>query len=184
MNTCTKVSLRRRPITNGMISLYLDFYPAIRVPETNKVSRREYLGIYIYATPANQMQRDFNEDMLNKAEAIRCMRVQALINEEFGFLDKRKMNADFLDYFRQFVRKKDVKSDYAYKHFEFFCNGHCRFKDLNVEFCNHYREYLLEARQLTRTEKSLNHNTACSYWRTFRSCLKRAHRDKLLKEVH
>lgn len=182
MNTCTKVSLRKRPITNGMISLYLDFYPAIRVQETNKVTRREYLGIYIYATPANRMQRDFNADMLNKAEAIRCMRVQALINEEFGFLDKQKMNADFLEYFRQFVKKKDVKSDYSYKHFEYFCNGQCRFKELTVDFCNRYREYLLEAHQLLRTDKPLHHNTACSYWRIFRGCLKRAHRDKYLKE--
>lgn len=37
--------------------------------------------------------------MLSKAEAIRCIRVQAIVNEEFGFLDKHKMKADFLAYF-------------------------------------------------------------------------------------
>jgi len=87
-HTCTKVTVRQREIRNNRISLYLDYYPAVRNPETMQMSRREYLGIYIYAHPKNEMEREFNNDMLNKAEAIRCIRVQSLINEEFDFLDK------------------------------------------------------------------------------------------------
>jgi len=82
--TCTNVTLRQKPLRNDRISLYLDYYPAIRNPYTMKMSRREFLGIYIYAKPKNEQQRMFNQDMLNKAEAIRCIRVQSLINEEFG----------------------------------------------------------------------------------------------------
>lgn len=95
VNTCTRVSLRQRAIKNDRISLYLDFYPPVRNPETMQMSRREYLGIYIYAHPKNEMEREFNTDMLNKAEAIRCIRTQSLINEEFGFLDKTRQKADF-----------------------------------------------------------------------------------------
>ena len=47
-NICTKVTVRKRPIKNGQTSLYLDFYPPIRNPKTGKLSRREYLGLYIY----------------------------------------------------------------------------------------------------------------------------------------
>ena len=68
VNTCTRVSLRQRAIKNDRISLYLDFYPPVRNPETMQMSRREYLGIYIYAHPKNEMEREFNTDMLNKAE--------------------------------------------------------------------------------------------------------------------
>lgn len=81
-HTCTKVTVRQRAIRNNRISLYLDYYPAVRNPETMQMSRREYLGIYIYAHPKNEMEREFNNDMLNKAEAIRCIRVQSLINED------------------------------------------------------------------------------------------------------
>lgn len=42
---------------NEKISLYLDYYPAIRNPETMAMSRREYLGIYIYAHPKNEIER-------------------------------------------------------------------------------------------------------------------------------
>ena len=65
--TCTNVTLRQRVISNGKISLYLDYYPAIRNPYTMKMSRREYLGIYIYARPKNEIERDFNNEMLSKA---------------------------------------------------------------------------------------------------------------------
>ena len=41
----------------GRISLYLDFYPAIRNPHTNRMSRRETLGIYIYASPKNEREK-------------------------------------------------------------------------------------------------------------------------------
>ena len=88
LNNFKLVSVRQRAIKHDRISLYLDFYPPVRNPETMQMSRREYLGIYIYAHPKNEMEREFNTDMLNKAEAIRCIRTQSLINEEFGFFRK------------------------------------------------------------------------------------------------
>lgn len=39
-HVCTKVTLRQRAIRNEKISLYLDYYPAIRNPETMTMSRR------------------------------------------------------------------------------------------------------------------------------------------------
>ena len=58
--TCTTVTLRQRPIRNGRISLYLDYYPAVRNPKTMQLSRREYLGFYIYATPKNAVRKIIN----------------------------------------------------------------------------------------------------------------------------
>ena len=46
-HTCTKVTVRQRAIRNNRISLYLDYYPAVRNPETMQMSRREYLGIHL-----------------------------------------------------------------------------------------------------------------------------------------
>ena len=110
--TCTTVTLRQRPIRNGRISLYLDYYPAVRNPKTMKLSRREYLGFYIYATPKNAIELDYNNEILAKAELIRCRRQEAVINEEFGFMDRHKMRADFMAYFKEVCRKKDHKWHY------------------------------------------------------------------------
>ena len=107
--TCTTVTLRQRPIRIGRISLYLGYYPAVRNPKTMKLSRREYLGFYIYATPKNAIELDYNNEILAKAELIRCRRQEAVINEEFGFMDRHKMRADLMAYFKEVCRKRDHK---------------------------------------------------------------------------
>ena len=70
------------------IIIILDYYPAIRNPETMEMSRREYLHIYIYQRPKNEVQREYNNEMLLMAEAIRSIRVQSFINEEYVFMDR------------------------------------------------------------------------------------------------
>lgn len=182
IHTCPTVSLLRRPITNGRISLYLDFYPAIRNPETMKMTRREYLGIYIFAKPRNEMERDFNRQMLEKAEAIRCLRVTSLINEKFDFLDREKLRGDFLAYFKKMCSKKYEKWDVVYNHFYNFVNGHCTFGEITVELCKKFREYLLNAHQLRLTHRKITQNSAAGYYSTFRGLLKIAYRDKLIRE--
>ncbi|MDR2979686.1 MAG: site-specific integrase, partial [Bacteroidales bacterium] len=96
MGTIPKVTLRKRAVAGAKESLYLDFYPPVRDPFTMRMTRRESLGIYVYAKPRNEMEREFNQEMMMKAEVIRGLRVQSLINEEFGFLDKNKKKVDFL----------------------------------------------------------------------------------------
>lgn len=180
--TCTNVTLRQKPLRNDRISLYLDYYPAIRNPYTMKMSRREFLGIYIYAKPKNELQRMFNQDMLNKAEAIRCIRVQSLINEEFGFLDKNKQKVDFLAYFRTKAREKYEKWDCVYNHFEKFVGGKCTFGDVTVELCEKFKDYLLKCKQINHPNSYISRNSAAGYYSTFRALLKIAYKEKMLRE--
>lgn len=139
------------------------------------------MGIYLYAHPKNEMERSFNNDMLNKAEAIRCIRVQSLINEEFGFLDRTKMKTDFLAYFLKMCRKKDQKWRIVYQQFYNYVQGHCTFGDVTIELCQGFREYLLNAKQPKRKGK-VSVNSASGYFSTFRGLLKIAYRDKWLRE--
>ena len=102
-NICTKVTVRKRPIKNGQTSLYLDFYPPIRNPKTGKLSRREYLGLYIYTNPVERFQQEYNKSMIQKAEIIKCRRTESIINEEYGFLDRNKGKESFLEYFKNLM---------------------------------------------------------------------------------
>lgn len=90
MATCAKVYLRQKPITKGRMSLYLDYWPAVRNPHTGRLSRREFLGFYIYAEPKNDIERDYNEAMLTQGELIRCRRQEQVINKQFGFMDRHQ----------------------------------------------------------------------------------------------
>lgn len=120
--------------------------------------------------------------MLEKAEAIRCLRVTSLINEKFDFLDHDKMRGDFLAYFKKMCRKKYEKWDTVYRHFYNYVDSHCTFGDLTVELCKGFGEYLLSAHQLRLTHRKVRRNSAAGYYSTFRGLLKVAYRDKLIRE--
>ena len=66
-----------------------------------KMQRYETLGMYVWDKPKTLTQKQYNEAIFAQAEAIRALRVQAVINEEFDFLDKEKMKGDFLAYFHK-----------------------------------------------------------------------------------
>jgi hypothetical protein len=53
-HTCTTASLLKRPIPDSLLSLYLDFYPAIRRHDRMKMTRRKYLGTWVYICEASQ----------------------------------------------------------------------------------------------------------------------------------
>lgn len=182
MFECKTVTLRSKAIKNDMLFLYLDYYPGTRDKETMKVRRHESLGIYIYASPKNKMQRDFNESMMNKAEAIRCRRFESIVNERYDFFDKEKYNGDFLAYFKKMLMKKNEKWKFVYIHFCTFVNHKCTFAEVDVKLCQDFREYLLSAKQLKHPKRTISQNSAAGYYSTFRGLLKIAHRNKMILE--
>ncbi len=134
MSKCKTVTLRKRKVKNGtQYSLCLDYYPGYRDNITMKVITRETLGIYIFAKPANQQERDFNARMMKKAEILRNRRYESIFNENNGFFDKAKMKGDFLAYFKGLADRKNIKWQHVYKHFERFVNGKCTFEEVEPQ---------------------------------------------------
>ena len=82
----TKVKLRQRLLPSGKITLYLDFYPPLRDPNTRKYVRHEYLGIYLVNKPKFQTDKEANKEKIRQAEAIRSERELAIIRGQFDFL--------------------------------------------------------------------------------------------------
>ena len=180
MLECKTVTLRTRPLKNGMLSYYLDYYPGYRDQETMKTIRHEGLNIYIYANPKNERERNFNATMSEKAEAIRCRRFESIVNDRYDFFDRHKLKADFLEYYRRQFRKHDQKWEFVYHHFYNFVHGKCTFEEIDIDLCNKFREYLLNAKQLRR-DGHISKNSASGYWSTFRGLLKILYRNRLIK---
>lgn len=178
----TKVTLRKRELPSGKITLYLDFYPAIRNPRTGEMSRREYLGIYLVKNPRTPLERRTNKSKLEQAEAIRAERELSIMKEQFGFADRSKLRMDFLEYFRSKLQGRPAKWETSLKYFTQFCKGRCLFQDINVDFCARYREYLLDTNQLRRPGTKLSTNAAAAYWGAFRALLNLAHKEKFFLE--
>ena len=181
-NICTKVTVRKRPIKNGQLSLYLDFYPPVRHPKTGKLTRREYLGIYIYANPTEKFETEFNKTMLRNAELIKCRRTEAIINEEFGFLDRNRGKESFLEYFRSKMADDDNFRNWnvAYKHFEKYCGGSCTFDDLTVEYCQGFLTYMLSLN--THNGGKMMASTANNNLNKLKCVLRQAYEERRIKE--
>lgn len=181
MQTCKSVTLRFRDRRNGTQTLFLDFYPGYRDPDTYELKRRQSLGLYIYKNPSTKEQKEFNAMILKKAEAIRCKLYIDVINDKYDFFDKSKLKGSFLDYFREQVRNNYEKLEAAYKHFEYFCDGSCTFEDIDIKLCKKFYAYLLDAKSMIH-KKQISQNTAAAYWSVFKRMLGNAYRDNILRD--
>lgn len=178
-----KIRLRKVTISGNRDSLYFDYYPPLRNPETMKVIRSKSLGMYLFQNPKNEIERQYNKEILLKAEIIRCKQIESLINEEFNFYDKNKAKADFLGYFHSIANKKDANWMNAYLHFKnFIGNDSCTFKDITIELCEKFRDYLLNSYQMKHASFKLKQNTAAGYFSTFKVLLKMAYKGKMIRE--
>ena len=159
-----KVTLRQRPISKGRQSLYLDFYPAIIDPETKKETRREYLGLYLFDNPKTPIDKRSNKETQILAENIRQNRHNELNKPEiYTEIEREQLKAnqlgqkDFVEYFTKLAHKrKNSNHDNwmsALNYIVDFTKGQLKFVDLDQEFCEDFKNYLLTAKT-RRSEKA------------------------------
>lgn len=178
-----KVTLRYDLISKGELrSYYLDIYPPVRDPDTLKLKRHHYLGIYTYDKPKDESQRLYNREMLTRVNAIRDMRAISVVNEQYGFMDKGRLQRDFLAYFRELAEKNGPNWKSAYYHFYHFTNGRCLVGEVDRALCQKYRDWIVTAPSIRNPNKTLGCNTAAGYFATFKKMLWVAHSQGILAE--
>lgn len=131
-----KVKLRKKPISKGRSSLYLDFYPAVLNFETGELTRREFLKKYVdepikykkrtlpngtikqipvYSENPIQNQNidQNNSNVLALAEQIRLKRENQLNKPEiYTEFEKERLRIqeagkqNFVEYFRKLAKKR------------------------------------------------------------------------------
>jgi integrase len=180
------VTLRKKTIGKGRKSLYLDFYPAIPHPDTRQFTRREFLGLYIYARPQTGLEQTHNKETLLLAENICAKRTLEVQNAAYGFLGKAQREGKFLDHFKKVAAKKSGSNawgwEMGWRYFESYAGKHIRFCDITESFCEEYRDYILSGPSVGRNGRRISLNTAVAYFAKFRSMLKGAYKAKLLTE--
>ena len=185
-----KVTLREKKLKTNKISLYLDYYPAIIEPKTGKSTRREFLNLHLLISPKNPADKKQNSETLEYANAIRSKREVQLRNKEFGFKNNVNISVDFIGFYQRIVDdylNKGSKSNYqAWKaslnHFANFSNHVIITRDLDTNFVNRYRNYLLNINSTRKSEnpKKLTQNTAATYFKHFLYVLKQAYKQDFI----
>ncbi|QIH37339.1 site-specific integrase [Flavobacterium sp. Sr18] len=188
----SNVTLRQKDISNERISLYLDFYPPI-LNNNNRYTRREFLKIYLFKKPKNQLQKNSNIENRHIAELIQMKRQNEISKKNiYTSFEKDQLHIQaigresFLEYFNKLAQKKIGNNRSIWKsaitHFESFLEGKdiC-FKDISISLMEDYKEYLLNAKSLRDTGKKLSRNTGLSYQNKLRTTLKKAYKEGKLK---
>ena len=187
-----KVSLRQKDITKERKSFYLDFYPAVLNSATGKKTRREFLGLYTFNKPKNPIEKRHNTETIKIAESIRLQRQDYLNKPEiYSEHEKKKLEQIkkgelcFVEYFKKLADKRE-KSNYnnwqsAYKYLYNYSKGSIKFKDLNTDFFNDFKAYLLTTKSTKSDKVTLSVNSAVSYFNKVKATLKQAFKDDILQ---
>ena len=182
------VHLRKKKITNGKQSLYLDFYPPIKGGD-GKFTRREYLNRYVYERAKTQEEKIHNRENLVFAEGLKNKREKDILNEQDGIFNSQNKKRDFIDFFQGLCEKrKESDGNYgnwlsALHYLKSFTGGKCKMGDLTEDFCNKFKEYLLQANRLNTVKGlRLSQNSALSYFNKFRCAINEAVDARLLNE--
>lgn len=187
-----KVTLRQKDITKGRKSFYLDFYPAVLNSETGKTTRREFLGLYTFNKPKNPIEKRHNTETIKVAESIRLQRQNYFDKPEIysehekqKLEEKKKGEMCFVEYFKKLADKRE-NSNYnnwqsAYKYLYNFSKGSIKFKDLDTDFFDDFKTYLLTTKSTKSDKATLSVNSAVSYFNKVKATLKQAFKDDILQ---
>lgn len=188
-----KVKLRKRKITGERQSLYLDFYPPIVNPENGELSRREYLGMYVFNSTRNPLDKTHNTNTLQLAEQIRQKRESDLNKPEiYNTLEQeqikknKKQDGDFLAYFKKLAEKKNHSNRFIWlgscDFLKLYKKNGLKFQDIDPELCDGFREFLETTKSKKSDKVKLSENSIKTYYDKFRSALKQAYKDGYLSE--
>ncbi len=159
-----QVYLRKKKLSDGRQSLYLDIYK-------DGQRKYEFLQLYIKRGDAN------NKETLSFGQQIRDARYKELINDEYGFISSQKKKASFIKYFESFVETKPKWSNYhgALKHLKNYASQEdILFKQINKAWLNDIAEYLSK-------KAGLKKNTSFIYFRKIKEVIYNASQKGFIK---
>lgn len=166
------------------ISLYLMYHFG-----PNQKREYEWLDLFLYDKPKNQIEKDFNKQTWQLAETIKARKTVDDQTTAHGFISKVKSRICFVEYFKTLVDKKDMKGNYGnwlstYEHLKNFTNGRSiPLEIVDEKFLENFKEYLLSCNVRRGTAKAkLNPNSAVSYFNKVRGALRIAYQQKMIKD--
>ena len=184
----SKVKLRKRLLKDKTKeSLYLDYYPPIVNPVTGKLSRREFLGMYLFVKPTNELDKINNKNTLLRARKICSDRQNQIFNNDYGFMAIELDNKCFLEYFMSLAQKRGRSASnksiwlIVYTYLKEY-SSEIKMKHLTVPFIHGFKDFLLDRPHFKLKDQKISQNTACSYFSKVTYALKCAYKDGVIRE--
>ncbi len=183
------IHLRRRTLSDGNVSLYLDIY---------RDGKREYEFLKLYLIPEKtKRDKEKNKETLQLAEAIKSQRIVDIQNGAFGFKSQFAEDTLFFDYYRSLCKKRfnatESRGNWGnwyscLHHLQIYeKNSKIKFKDITPAWVEGFRNYLdTEACAWAHDyrdkikDRKLKQNSKQSYFNKLRACLNQAFEERII----
>lgn len=184
------VRIRRKQLSNGNVSLYLDIY---------RNGRREYEFLKLYLGPEKTREdRERNRETMRLANSIKAQRIVSIQNGEFGFRTQRAEDVYFLDYYnRMCAARQETEGRGNWGNWT-SCRKHLlkydrylakrTFAEIDREWVQGFRDYLEKEADAwsedgrDRKTYELAQNSRVSYFNKLKACLRQAFEDRIIAD--
>lgn len=99
------IKVRTKKLSDGKLSLYLDYYPAVK-KENGRFTRREFLNRSLIDKPKTDDEKRLNKENMIFAEGVRVKRMREILNEKDDIFNSQNKKRDFLTFFRQLTESR------------------------------------------------------------------------------
>lgn len=181
-----KINLRKKKLSTGKYSLYIDYYKGKIIDESGKsVNNREfeYLKEYLYISPQTPSEKKENVETLLRAEQILSIRRAEYAQGKYGIKDRSKDKLLFLTYYDKLKEERyESKGNYdnwdaAQNHIEDYCKKKkITFEHIDEDFVLGFKKFLNKTSR-TKSNTPLSQNTKYTYFNKFKAALKQAFED-------
>ena len=177
-----KITLKKRKLASGKISLSIEYYKGSETTAEGKrrhIRENENLKMFLYGEPTNASEKKKNKETLIVAKKILAIREAEFYQGRFNIKNTNKSKRRFLDFF---IEKTEEKSDSAKNygnwtatlvHLKRCIPASTIFEEIDESFVKRVRNYF-DKEAHTKSNLPLALNSKYSYFNKFKAALRAA----------
>ena len=185
-----KISLNKRGLKDGRISLSIEYYRGSEVNEEGKrrhIRSFENLDTYLFGNPKTSAEKKHNKEGLEFAENVLSIRKAEFVQGKFDLKNTTKSKRTFLNYFEEKTEEKqqqDSSNNYGnwfstLQHLNKIISKNLTFDEVDEELIKKVRHYFDHVAR-TKSDLPLSQNSKYSYFNKFKAALRSAFDDGYL----
>ncbi|SIT97969.1 Site-specific recombinase XerD [Epilithonimonas bovis DSM 19482] len=185
-----KISLNKRKLKDGRISLSIEYY---RGSEVNSEGKRrhlrsfENLDTYLFSEPKTPAEKKHNKEGLSFAESVLAIKKAEYAQGKFDLKSTTKSKRTFLAFFEELTEEKqtqDSSNNYGnwfstLQHLKKIVSKNVTFDEVDENFIKRVKNYF-EKEALTKSDLPLSQNSKYSYFNKFKASIRKAFEDGYL----
>ena len=186
-----KISLRKKKLKSGKLSLYIEYYKGSLKDKDGKEKHNrqfDYLNLYLLEDPKTADEKRSNKETLELAENILALKKSDFLTGKFNLVDKQKGKVRLYDYFEIMKEKRSSYiSNYGTwvsvkRYLDLFFHPTITLNEITPKLLEDFKLFLdVEAK--TKYGQPLKHGTKYSYFNRMKAVINSAYEEGYITDV-